>query len=341
MKVSYVITLYNKSEYIGNTLRSILRQEDVLDFGESSGRFMREIIIVDDESSDDSYEVVCAIKDEHYAHSIPDERCDIVILQQKNGGPSVALNTAISCATGDWIYFCDGDDALEKNATYSLLKVAHQYNAQFVSGYHYNNDSYNKAEFDGSVLIYDDPIKKALEFHTISPSATIVWGEVVRAGRGCDERVFIQDYSIVLRLSAYVNKFARLKQVVALNTCHDVGGTRLSENKHQESYDTALARSLYIAEKIDLSYSHLLVGLKRQLAKTSSYFRKNNHESTIKLMRWVISKHNIRNLALKCGYQPSATNARKWMAESISVFDKAIDKKIVRLQTVRVQPIDN
>lgn len=99
-KISVVIPLYNKEPIISKTLHSVLHQ-DYVEY---------EIIVVDDGSTDMSYEIACKIKNEH-------EKGDLIsIIQQKNAGPGAARNTGVKNARGEWIVFLDGDDELLENA---------------------------------------------------------------------------------------------------------------------------------------------------------------------------------------------------------------------------------
>lgn len=86
---SVVIPLYNKQNYIKETIKSVLNQT-FQDF---------EIVIVNDGSKDDSVKVV---------ESIQDDR--INLLHQKNSGVSVARNKGIKEAKADYVAFLDADD---------------------------------------------------------------------------------------------------------------------------------------------------------------------------------------------------------------------------------------
>jgi glycosyltransferase involved in cell wall biosynthesis len=87
---SIIIPLYNKEQYIEDTLQQVFDQT----FSDY------EIVIVDDGSTDRSYEIVQAIKDKR-----------IRLIQQKNAGPSSARNRAIREARGKFITFLDADDS--------------------------------------------------------------------------------------------------------------------------------------------------------------------------------------------------------------------------------------
>lgn len=87
--VSVVIPIYNVEPYIQATVQSVLDQTYPI----------HEIILVDDDSPDNSASVCRAIDDPR-----------ITIIHQENRGPSGALNTGIRHATGEYIAFLDGDD---------------------------------------------------------------------------------------------------------------------------------------------------------------------------------------------------------------------------------------
>ncbi len=86
---SVVIPLYNKEPHIARTLHSVLTQ--------SFANF--EIVVVDDGSKDGGANLVSTMDDPR-----------IRLISQKNGGVSVARNTGIAHARGEWIAFLDADD---------------------------------------------------------------------------------------------------------------------------------------------------------------------------------------------------------------------------------------
>ena len=90
-KISVIIPLYNKEKIVERSVNSVLSQ--------SFKNF--ELIIVDDGSTDNSFEIVNNIKDDR-----------IKLMRQENGGPSKARNTGAKRACGEGIVFLDADDEL-------------------------------------------------------------------------------------------------------------------------------------------------------------------------------------------------------------------------------------
>ncbi len=91
MFFSIIVPVYNVKPYLRKCLESLVNQtcKD------------REIIIIDDGSTDGSGEI-CDEYDQKYS--------DIIVIHQKNQGSSKARNTGLSIAKGEWIVFVDDDD---------------------------------------------------------------------------------------------------------------------------------------------------------------------------------------------------------------------------------------
>lgn len=94
-KVSVIVPVYNVEKYLGKCIESILRQ--------TYKNF--EMILVDDGSKDSS-SVICK------KYENLDKRVKYVY--QDNKGLSGARNTGLDVATGDYVFFVDSDDYIEK-----------------------------------------------------------------------------------------------------------------------------------------------------------------------------------------------------------------------------------
>lgn len=92
MTLSVVVPNYNKEEYIGRCLDSIIKQT----------RLPEEIVIVDDCSTDNSREIIKA-----FCNKYPFVKA---IFLKKNAGVSNARNVGIKNSTSDYITMLDSDD---------------------------------------------------------------------------------------------------------------------------------------------------------------------------------------------------------------------------------------
>lgn len=104
MKLSIIIPVYNAAKSIGRCLKSVVRQLT----------FDAEIIVVDDGSADQSFNIA-----EDFSGNFPNIR----IIRQGNKGLSGARNTGLDLATGDYITFVDSDDRIENNTYPQLINL--------------------------------------------------------------------------------------------------------------------------------------------------------------------------------------------------------------------------
>ncbi|MDX8538540.1 glycosyltransferase family 2 protein [Mesorhizobium abyssinicae] len=93
MSVSVILTCHNEELFIVQAVESVINQ--------TASEAIKEIIIVNDGSTDGSTEVIAALVDREPR---------IHVLTTAGIGPSSARNLAIRHATGDFVAFLDGDD---------------------------------------------------------------------------------------------------------------------------------------------------------------------------------------------------------------------------------------
>ncbi len=103
-KLSFIIPMYNSSKTIIRTLDSIYFNKECFNY---------EIIVIDDGSTDESVNLVSEYKQNK-------EKNNLIIIKKDNGGVSTARNIGIENASGEYIWFVDSDDIIEKNALYVL-----------------------------------------------------------------------------------------------------------------------------------------------------------------------------------------------------------------------------
>lgn len=112
-KVSIIIPVYNTEAYVSEAIGSI-RQQTLTDL---------EIIAVNDGSTDKSLALL---------ESIATEEPRLKVISQPNCGVSVARNTGLKVAEGEYIYFLDSDDLLENDALEICYHKCHSEQLDFV-----------------------------------------------------------------------------------------------------------------------------------------------------------------------------------------------------------------
>ncbi|AOR24591.1 glycosyltransferase [Clostridium taeniosporum] len=130
MFLSIVIPVYNVENYLKRCLNSIL-ECNLKDY---------EIILVNDGSTDGSYNICIQYKERYK---------EIKVINQKNGGLSNARNTGFNNAKGEFITFIDSDD-------YIITK----------NFYHLVNKLKNKEDYKIDIIVSD--------FFRVSPNNEII-----------------------------------------------------------------------------------------------------------------------------------------------------------------------
>ena len=166
--VSVIMPAYNVEKYIKKALDSVCKQSysDL------------EIMVIDDGSTDRTYEVLT-----EYAQN--DSR--IKVIKKKNGGVSSARNLALDNAHGEYICFFDSDDYLEENAIETFIRAIEDSSSDWVSAQYsrWSEDGsrledYDFIEGDRPFLTDDDRmnflIKELLPYHV----GFEVWGKLYK-----------------------------------------------------------------------------------------------------------------------------------------------------------------
>lgn len=111
--ISFIVPMYNVAVYLETCLQSILRQS-----------VSKEIILVDDGSSDGTLAIAMS-----YAERHPEIK---IIHYHHNRGQSYARNQGLDLARGEYIYCMDSDDTLVGDKLGEMINIAKQQNAQLI-----------------------------------------------------------------------------------------------------------------------------------------------------------------------------------------------------------------
>lgn len=113
--VSVIIPIYNAEKYLAEAIESVLNQ--------TYTNF--ELLLVNDKSTDNSKKIC-----EKYAEK--DNRVKLIDNNTENHGPGDARNIGLDNAVGEFTYFLDADDWIEKDLLYDTVALAKKSNADIV-----------------------------------------------------------------------------------------------------------------------------------------------------------------------------------------------------------------
>ena len=164
--VSIIVPIYKVEPYLRRCIDSIVNQTYT----------NLEIILVDDGSPDDSPRIC----DEYAAR---DNR--IIVIHQENGGLSDARNAGLKKSKGDYIYFVDSDDWLDKNAIKILYDIIKASASDIVIGnYITTNESGIFEQEKKNVQTEKKSLYSLLKYHQYGnpffTQAVVAWNKLIK-----------------------------------------------------------------------------------------------------------------------------------------------------------------
>lgn len=262
--ISYIITVYNKAPFIPYMIESLKSQQ---------GNFDREFIFIDDGSTDNSLELIRTL-----TANLPNTH----IITQQNQGPSIATNNAVAQAQYPYLKMVDADDVIAPFATQLLLDVALKTNAAYVVSNHYQRHDFTKPfVFDPPknkpiINVYTDTLYTVLKYGAAGSSNVLYHTEAFRFVGGCDERVFVQDMSVPLRL-AKNHILASIDTPLCLSP--DNADGRVMNNNAQVLHDFSAIQYYFLKDNPDLDDRYKKLILKRLTGRAWKWAKRQNNAS--------------------------------------------------------------
>jgi glycosyltransferase involved in cell wall biosynthesis len=284
-KVSFVVTVYNKAPFLPHVAAALAAQ---------AGAFDREFIFVNDGSSDASRGLL---------QQLTAQWRNVHIIDQENAGPSAALNAGLRRATGDFVKPLDADDVLTPWATRCLIDAVVTTGCQVA--YSEQQHSYDVTispqqvlagltQRRGEVERRDDMLRRSFRRAQTNPTAWLACADLVRRSGGCDTRIFIQDYSIELRL-ARKSGFAHVDTQIYLSPMSLEG--RLSGNEAQILHDMNLALAHFLSDHTDIPSKLRRYAFARAAGRASAWARRRARKGPL-------SSDFLRYLGARTGMMP-------------------------------------
>ena len=182
--ISIVIPTYNRCELLKRAVKSVLNQTIKT----------REIIIVDNGSTDNTYEMISSLYPE------------ITYIHEKRKGVSIARNLGIKNSHSSWIAFLDSDDAWSPQKLEKQLFFTNNINKKYML-IHTDEIWYKNNKLKNQLKKHQksggDIFQKSLELCCISPSSVFIKKEIFDDYGFFDEDLEVcEDYDMWIRITA-------------------------------------------------------------------------------------------------------------------------------------------
>lgn len=227
MKISIIIPVYNKAEYVESCLRSLMGQ-DFEGF---------EIVCVDDGSTDDSA-LICD------RMALEDHR--IRVLHTANSGVTAARRKGLALARGRYVMFVDSDDGLLPGSLQMMYEAIVDHNADEVIAPYQNQ---NGDVFDFGCRGFVDGRDIIRNYLATRNSFQAFSGILYRKEllEGCLD--FTREIIIGEDSLAHIRVLVKNPRVYCIGSCNylyvqGLPNTRKRSLQHEMAYDSVLRQSL-------------------------------------------------------------------------------------------------
>jgi cellulose synthase/poly-beta-1,6-N-acetylglucosamine synthase-like glycosyltransferase len=294
-QISVAIPVYNRADYLKETLDSI--------FAQTYSPY--EVIVVNDGSTDHTTDVMTSYGSR------------IIALHIENSGAAFARKTAAEASTGNWLAFCDSDDLwlphhLERRV--SLLKMHPDIDFSFsdlipfgsaaIKGCTYFSDAPDKwwqqfptPDADNCVLMGRTAYKPFLSYNPGSPVTTVMTRELYDKIGGIDPR-----YSRMVAEDADMARKAILQGNVLCDLTVTAKQRRHDGNMSAQVLHNLLGKCQILENHIALNiapeilHADILSAINETLqeAFVASYYAQNKEEA-----KRIIAKVGWNNLSTK------------------------------------------
>ena len=209
-EISVVIPLYNEAAKIKLAISSVNEQAD------GGLKYIKEIIVINDGSQDDSYRSVQAL--------IGKSKVPIHLLNQSNSGVSVARNRGMNVAQGNWIAFLDADDVWEPDKIAVQVKQLMEHDQIDLLGSYYN-DQPVRVLFRRIVGLYQVSVLDMLLKSFPSTPTVLMRKQIFEEIGGFDvTQRYAEDTNYFLKIASSYNVFFLAHRMVTLNMDKEVFG---------------------------------------------------------------------------------------------------------------------
>lgn len=270
-KVSVIIPNYNHANYLQERIESVLSQS-FQDF---------EVIILDDNSTDNSLDVINQYKNHPKVKQI-------LTYNENSGSTFKQWNKGINYAKGEWIWIAESDDSCEKNFLESLLQNVGN-NQNIVLSYSQSSRMNGVGEITGNWKTFTHDISNQfsnsfvingeqfvhdyLSIRNVIPNASAVIfrkDAFVNAGKADEDIRYNSDWLLWIKL-ALLGDISFCKQTLNHFRYHEKSVIAKSKNEHiipfLKKYDIIMFER--ILKQLKSDKGTLIKKIKHQIAEFS------------------------------------------------------------------------
>lgn len=122
--LSVIVPFCNNAHYVSQTLSGVERAFDFLANRDLHRPVLKEIVVVDDGSTDSTVEIIQAFQQNN-------PHCKLV-RHDRPTSPANARNVGVAASSGDILFFLDGDDSFFQNHLYVCYNILQDPDVDFV-----------------------------------------------------------------------------------------------------------------------------------------------------------------------------------------------------------------
>ncbi len=243
-QLSILVPVYKVEKYIRPFFESIFRQNIPDD--------CYEIIVVNDGTPDRSMEVVADLLELHD---------NTMVINQENQGLSVARNTALECAKGEYVLILDSDDLLVDGSLLLLLDKALTTKADLVVADFVNKSDDELETFEPiqNDIIWEEKTGRKLFMENLSPYACYVWRTLYRRQFLNENHIrfvpgiYVQDIPFTHECYLKANKCVRTNLLLTIYREWGEQSTCKFNMKRIESISIAMGKTWNLRKTVKLS----------------------------------------------------------------------------------------
>ena len=263
-KISFVCPIFNKKKYLNLVLSSIKKQ---------TGSFEKEYIFINDGSTDGSLE---------YLKNKTQKWKNTSILSQKNRGPSIATQSGIDVATGDYIKLVGGDDVMSPNCCEILLKTILKKKSVAAFSSYKLLQNYSNIPFEKKLIknyrFLEDPLKATISSCFSGTTPNLYCNKTIQKYGGCNKKLFVEDFSLVLSLARFGN-FCFIDNITSFGPKDDKNRIMIGKKTQLiHDYNAAL---YYFIKKNKLDESVLKIACRKSIGRAEKWFRREKKKLSL------------------------------------------------------------